>query len=149
MRAWRLVAPRHAARALTGEGAAAFGGRWNPVGRRMVYAADSLALATLELSVHLTGARLRYTAIELAVPDHLVDTLEVADLRRTWATNSDVTTRVGEAWAASGRSLALAVPSVLVDPRSGERNLLIDPANAGIAAVTEVKRFEVMIDERL
>jgi RES domain-containing protein len=149
MRVWRLVATRHAARAMSGEGAAEFGGRWNPVGRRMVYTADSLALATLELSVHLTGARITYTAIEVEVPDHLVDVLEVTDLRRGWPNHPDATARVGDAWARSGRSPALAVPSALVDARSDERNVLIDPAHPAASAVQEVQRFEVTLDERL
>ncbi len=149
MQVWRLVAARHAARAMSGEGAAEFGGRWNPVGRRMVYTADSLALATLELSVHLTGARMRYTAIEVMVPDELVDTLEVTDLRRAWANHPDATARVGDAWARSGRSPALAVPSALVDARSDERNVLIDPLHPAAAALKELQRFDVVLDERL
>lgn len=149
MRVWRLVGSRHAARALSGEGAAEFGGRWNPVGRRMVYTADSLALATLELSVHLAGARMKYAAIELDVPDHLVDTLEVGDLRRAWASHPEATARVGDAWVRSGRSLALAVPSALVDARSDERNVLIDPLHPEAGALVELQRFEVTLDERL
>ncbi len=149
MRVWRLVAPRHAARAMNGEGAAEFGGRWNPIGRRMVYTADSLALATLELSVHLSGARMKFTAIEMELPDELIDTLEVADLRRAWPNHPDATARVGDAWARSGRSLALAVPSALVDPRSDERNVLIDPLHAAADALHEMQRFDVILDERL
>lgn len=149
MRVWRLVATRHAARALSGEGAAEFGGRWNPVGRRMVYTADSLALATLELSVHLSGARMKYTAIEIDVADDLVDVLEVGDLRRGWANHPDATARVGDAWARSGRSPALAVPSALVDARSDERNVLIDPLHPSASALRELQRFEVTLDERL
>ncbi len=134
---------------MSGEGAAEFGGRWNPVGRRMVYTADSLALATLELSVHLTGARMKFTAIEVDVPDDLIDSLEVADLRRSWANHPDATARVGDGWARSGRSLALTVPSALVDARSDERNVLIDPLHPGASALHEVQRFDVTLDERL
>lgn len=115
----------------------------------MVYTADSLALATLELSVHLTGARMKYTAIELDVPERLIDTLEVSDLRRAWALHPEATARVGDAWARSGRSLALAVPSALVDARSDERNVLLDPLHPEMGAVSEVQRFEVTLDERL
>jgi RES domain-containing protein len=115
----------------------------------MVYTADSLALATLELSVHLTGGRGRYVAIELEVPDPLVDALEVAGLKRSWSSNERTTQRVGEAWLDSRRSLALGVPSVLVDHRSDERNVLINPAHPGAAGVREVQRFDVVLDERL
>ena len=144
-----MVAARHAAGALSGIGAAEFGGRWNPVGRRMVYTADSLALATLELSAHLTGALMKYVAIEFDVPDAHLDVLEVGDLRKHWASHPDSTERIGEAWAATGRSLALAVPSALVDARSGERNVLIDPLHAAITTVRELQRLEVTLDERL
>ena len=38
--------------ACAGNGAAAVGGRWNSVGRPVIYLADSLALAQLEKRVH-------------------------------------------------------------------------------------------------
>lgn len=149
MHLWRLVAARHAPTAMTGDGAAAFGGRWNPPGRRMVYTADSLALATLEMSVHITGGRVKYVAIEFEVPDALVDALEVDGLKRAWATNESATRRVGEAWLDSRRSAALSVPSALVDARSGERNVLLNPVHPAVAELRELQRFDVVLDERL
>ena len=149
MRVWRLVAGRHSATAMDGEGAAAFGGRWNPPGRRMVYTADSLALATLELSVHITGGRVKYTALQFEVADDLIDALEVSGLKRAWATSEPTTRRVGEAWLDSRRSFALSVPSALVDSRSGERNVLLNPVHAAATSLREVQRLEVVIDERL
>ena len=149
MHIWRLVAGRHAATALNGEGAALFGGRWNPPGRRMVYTADSLAHATVELSVHITGGRVRYVALQLELPDHLVDALEVSGLKRSWPTSEASTRRVGEAWLDSRRSVALSVPSALVDARSGERNVLLNPQHPAAASLREVQRFDVVLDERL
>lgn len=149
MRVWRLVAGRHAASAMSGEGAAAFGGRWNPPGRRMVYTAESLALATLEMSVHITGGKVKYVAIQFEVPDRLVDALDPVGLKRTWATSEVGTRRVGEAWLDSRRSLALTVPSALVDARSGERNVLLNPAHPAATQLRELQRFDVVLDERL
>lgn len=149
MRAWRLVATRHAASAFDGVGAARYGGRWNPPGLPMVYLADSLALATLELSVHLTGGRITYAAIEVDVPDQLVDELDPGDLRRTWRANVNVTRRVAEAWVRSERSLALSVPSALIDARSGERNVLLAPRHPAMTEIRELQRFAVTLDERL
>ncbi|MEO5725280.1 MAG: RES family NAD+ phosphorylase [Ilumatobacteraceae bacterium] len=144
-----MTSTRHTAAALSGEGAAAFGGRWNRVGTRVVYLADSLALATLELAVHLVGARVAYTAIELELPDDAVEMLEVTSLRRSWPTDAAVTQRVGSEWVAAGRRLAMAVPSAVVDPRSGERNVLLNPAHPAMSDVVEVRRFAVMLDQRL
>lgn len=53
MRAYRLVKARYADTAFDGSGAKAHGGRWNSKGVTMVYASDSVALAALELLVHL------------------------------------------------------------------------------------------------
>jgi RES domain-containing protein len=149
MKLWRLVAGRHAATAMSGEGAAAFGGRWNPPGRRMVYTADSLALATLELSVHITGGRVKYVALQIEVPDALVDALDPAGLKRAWATTELTTRRVGEAWLDARRSVALLVPTALVDARSGERNVLINPLHPSAGEIRELQRFDIVLDERL
>jgi RES domain-containing protein len=148
MRAWRLCGKVFAHEALSGEGAARYGGRWNSPGVRLAYLADSLALATLELSVHLSGARVAYVAIEYDIPNRLVASLAATRLPRRWATDEAITARIGNDWAA-GSSLALRVPSVLVDARSGEGNVLVNAASASIAAIREVQRFEVVLDERL
>lgn len=51
MRVWRCVHERFIRDAWSGEGARRFGGRWNPPGRRMVYASEHAALAVLEVMV--------------------------------------------------------------------------------------------------
>jgi RES domain-containing protein len=149
MRVWRLAAPRHAASAMSGEGAARFGGRWNPAGTRMVYTADSLALATLELAVHLAGARMTYTAIEVDIPDRSVDQFDLMMLKRRWVDDESATQAFGQSWTVKATRLALAVPSALVDMRSGERNVLINPAHPALAKMRELQRFEVVLDQRL
>lgn len=45
---WRAFVPRWAHLPLSGEGAARFGGRWNPVGARTIYAARELSTAWAE-----------------------------------------------------------------------------------------------------
>jgi len=149
MKVWRLVAKAFSDSAFDGEGAARYTGRWNPRGVRMVYTADSLALATLELAVHLSGARVVYTAIEVEVSDRHVDDLPPRQLSRHWRDDDATTQRVGEKWARSMSSLALRVPSTLVDLRSGECNVLINPAHPDSESIVEVQRFEVVLDERL
>ena len=149
MKVWRMVSKPYASTAFDGEGAARYSGRWNPRGVRMVYTADSLALATLELSVHLIGARVTYTAIEVEIPDRLIDEATPKQLPRNWQTDQSVTQRVGEKWVRSLSSLGLIVPSALIDPRSGERNLLISPAHPQHESIVELQRFQVALDERI
>ncbi|HEV7305425.1 RES family NAD+ phosphorylase [Ensifer sp.] len=45
---WRAYVPRWAHAPLSGEGAARFGGRWNPVGGQTIYAARELSTAWAE-----------------------------------------------------------------------------------------------------
>ena len=62
--AWRLAAPEYAQTAeqlMSGEGARRYGGRWNSVGRATVYLGESLALAGMELLVHLKAERVLET----------------------------------------------------------------------------------------
>src|ERR1700736_975143 len=53
MKIWRICRELYAAEAFSGEGARRYGGRWNSRGVPMVYASSSLALAAIELFVHL------------------------------------------------------------------------------------------------
>ena len=67
---WRAFVPRWAHQPLSGEGAARFGGRWNPTGAPTIYAARELSTAWAEYNqgfvqhpaliaqLELTGARL-------------------------------------------------------------------------------------------
>src|SRR5690606_2309722 len=67
---WRAFVPRWAYLPLSGEGAARFGGRWNPVGEPTIYAARELSTAWAEYNqgfvqhpaliaqLELTGANL-------------------------------------------------------------------------------------------
>ena len=75
---------RKAHRALDGEGARLYGGRWNSPGEAVVYASATLALAALEYLIHLDSseAPLDLMAIRIAIPD------DVADFRRA---SADVT----------------------------------------------------------
>ena len=54
---WRIAkhTADYAATDLTGGGAKACGGRWNAKGTPVVYAANTIALATLETLAHLGG----------------------------------------------------------------------------------------------
>ena len=124
-----------------GGGAAAVGGRWNPVGVPVIYAAGSLALAMLERLVQLR--RLGETLlVEAVVPDNLA----IEDMLTTpppnWqALGSPEAVAAGGAWAASRRTALLRVPSALV-PR--EPNYLINPAHPDAARIVvgPVERLE-------
>ena len=134
MRLWRLVKTKYASTAFDGEGARLHGARWNSPGTRVAYASSNSALAVLEVLVHMTGGGIlpAYSLLTATLPDALVEALADSALPKHW-TSSPVPPAlqaIGDAWARSGRSLALRVPSALVP---GSHNILINPEHADFA----------------
>lgn len=150
MRAFRIVKKRHALTAFSGEGARAYGGRWNHPGIPMVYAAQTRALAALESLAHYGGAerRMAFVTFEIEIPGKLAIHVEVAALPRNWRSDepSASTQGLGSEWQLSGRSAALVVPSVLVPQ---EFCVLVNPEHPDIdkIMVTYPEPFE--FDSRL
>ena len=133
MRAFRIVKKRHAPAAFSGEGARAYGGRWNHPGIPMVYAAQTRALAALESLAHYGGAerRMAFVTFEIEIPDKLAIHVDAAALPRDWRSDEPraSTQGLGSEWQRSGRSAALVVPSVLVPQ---EFCVLVNPQHPDI-----------------
>ena len=150
MHAHRLVKGRRAIDAFTGEGARHYGGRWNRAGIPMVYCAQSLSLAALETFVHFGGEErgLGFVAFTIDVPDECVERLHVRDLPRDWRSESPAasTQDLGSAWQQSGRSVALAVPSVIVP---SEVCVLLNPAHRDTRRVMVHFPEDFTFDSRL
>ncbi len=146
MKAWRLVHSRWQKTALSGEGAALYPGRWNKAGERMVYLGSSLALAALETLVHLEvdATEAPFTAIELFIPDNLVMTQ--GNLKRTWREDLDYTRNLGSQWLKANKSLALVVPSAVIEV---ETNILFNPEHSSSSGIKEVQRLAFRWDDRL
>ena len=148
---WRLATSRRPEIALAGEGARRYGGRWNPVGTPVVYAATTLALAALEVLGHVDPVEARpYWYYRLELPDALVERLAREDAPRGWDASPPrpASARVGGAWAAAHRSLALLVPSVHV-PTWEELNVLIDPRHPEIGKLGVGPATPYAFDPRL
>ena len=122
MRAYRIVKKRHILTAFTGEGARAYGGRWNFAGIPMVYAAHTRALAALESLGHFGGAerRLQFVTFEIDIPDRLAIHVRAEELPRDWRSEEPhpSTQALGSEWQREGRSAVLVVPSVHVPQES-------------------------------
>ena len=146
--AWRTTKRAYAAVAFNGEGAAAYGGRWNPEGVPAVYLSSSRALSVLEVLTRVRGPEdladfvlISATFDEDAVtaPDTLPD-----DWRSLPAPES--TRRIGASWAADQNSLVLRVPSVVLP---AEPNYVLNPfhSDAGSVVIGEPESLDV--DPRL
>lgn len=131
MRIWRICRERYASDAFSGEGARRFGGRWNSRGASVVYASTSLALAAIELFVHLepgqAPADLISISAELPVGEPALRWEPDALPANWWSDELAPMRTLGDSWILSKASLALLVPSV---PIRGEWNVLINPHHA-------------------
>jgi RES domain-containing protein len=147
---WRVVKQARAVTAFDGKAAQRFGGRWNSPGRRAVYASATKSLAVLEILVHLdVGRRLPpIVAFTFDVDDDLVDRLPAAKLPRHWRTSRGLlaTQQLGDAWLASGRALALVVPSAIVPEES---NYVLNPEHPGFDRLKFGRSTPFVLDPRL
>ena len=128
--AWRITTKRDPGAAFDGDGARLYGGRWNRPGTRIVYAAEHLSLAALELFVHVDPedqprALFRF---RVELPDDTFEVLARDRLPATWRDYPapDETAAIGTEWARRGEGLALLVPSVIVPE---ENNVLLNPGH--------------------
>ena len=107
--AWRVLKAKHQKTGFTGEGARIYGGRWNPIGIPVIYTAESLSLATLEIIVHLEREELlrqRFVKIPVTFDTNLVLTLSRRKLPKNWnqLPPSEATQRIGHEWVLQAES---------------------------------------------
>lgn len=134
MRVWRICRSRYASEAFSGIGARRFGGRWNSPGVPMIYTSSSLALAAIELFVHLEPAQQPddLVAIAATLPEsEPAPRLPPDQLPAHWWSDDFEPLRVlGDGWITGKTSLAIEVPSA---PLRMEWNILINPLHPAIA----------------
>jgi len=150
MRIWRLSKARFANSAFSGEGARLFEGRWNFAGVPMVYTSTSLALAAIEFFVHLdpSVAPDDLVSVCAGIPNNLHrERLLVQDLPAGWRrVDNQSLQKLGVDWARSKRSVALEVPSAVVE---GEWNVLVNPAHTDFSKVEIAPAKPFRYDERM
>lgn len=148
--AWRIAKARHQDNAFSGAGGLHSAGRWHAKGQRVVYAASSLALAALEVFVHLNRAHaaIRWVMFEIVIPDEVaVEVRAGARLPRGWRSEPPIaaTMRIGTDWLRAGRSAVLRVPSAIIPTES---NLLLNPLHADFRKLRPGKARPFEFDAR-
>jgi RES domain-containing protein len=136
MKVWRICRERYAAEAFSGEGARRFGGRWNSRGVPMVYCSSSLALAAIELFVHLEPNLQPDDLVSIAAElprGEPVRRFELADLPKEWWNDDfEPLRKLGDDWIREKQSLALMVPSA---PLHMEWNVLVNPLHPAVKEI--------------
>ncbi|MGI8745596.1 MAG: RES family NAD+ phosphorylase [Bryobacteraceae bacterium] len=141
MRIFRL---HRAQRAATDYGGSMlYSNRWNIAGTPMLYAASSLALACLEILVHLKP--------DQVPPGYVYSTGKLDHRPRQAGFRGDVedeeSTRLfGQWWSNQRQEVAILVPSVVI---SQERNVLLNPTHSGFDRILWEASRPFQFDKRL
>lgn len=150
MHVWRISKAKFAASSFSGEGARLFDGRWNYAGVRMVYTSTSLALAAFEFFVHLDPSVIPddLVSVKATLPDNAkAERMDLISLTANWRkVDNNHLRQIGSEWARRGSSLALLVPSAVMDE---EWNVLLNPAHPDFAKVEVSPARPFQYDERM
>ena len=124
--AWRISKAGHDATAPNGTGAH----RWSSADAPVIYAAQSQALAVLEMLAHLDGQDLfdSYALTHVELDSQLVERLDASALSGDWRADPAPTElkRIGDAWLIAAKYPVLQVPSALLPQ---EHNFLLNTAH--------------------
>lgn len=152
MRVYRIERKKYLETTLKGIGAALTEGyRWNSLNTYLVYTAESRALATLEVSVHLDLSEDLPTDryyVEIDIPDNIeIFELNPEDLPENWNAKPPglETQFIGDDFVTDNLAAVLKVPSAIVPP---EFNYLINPNHPDAQHITVVSTVPMSFDER-
>ncbi len=152
MKVYRVEREKYLETTLNGVGdSMAKGYRWNSINTKLVYTAESRALATLEVSVHLDLSEDLPTDryyVEIEIPNDII-ILEVAieDLPQDWdAKPPTLTTQtIGDDFVFQNEAAILKVPSSIVPQ---EFNYLINPNHVDAVRIKVSSKSPMKFDIR-
>lgn len=152
MRVYRVERKKYLKTTLTGIGASMSKGyRWNSIHTKLIYTAESRALATLEVSVHLDLSEDLPTDryyVEIEIPDDItILEVKIEDLPKDWnAKPPTITTQViGDDFVFQNQAAILKVPSCIV---SQEFNYLINPHHPDAKKIKVINKIQMRFDPR-
>ncbi|MBI3030136.1 MAG: RES family NAD+ phosphorylase [Candidatus Rokubacteria bacterium] len=149
IRVWRLSKARFAA--FDGEGARLSGGRWNHPRIPLVYTSSTLALAALELFVHLDPSELPDDFV--AIPADIAASLQVSRIRPAQLPTGwrrfpapQALADIGAQWARERKTAVLAVPSAVIP---SELNYLLNPLHPAFKQIRVGEAAPFRFDPRM
>ncbi len=148
MQVWRICKQKHTNSAFSGIGGLYAQARWTPQGFKVVYTAESLALASLEVFVHTESDRIPLVAIRAFLPEDIAMTVvDVNSLSADWQSMAAYPTlqKIGKQWLQKQDSPVLKVPSSVIPV---EFNYLLSPQHPDLQFSLEPP-LEFKFDERM
>lgn len=127
------------------------GGRWNRPGTAIVYTSSTLALAVLEVFVHVSpsDAPVDLVAVAADIPDDVpIAHLRPRDLPADWRRHPapEPLAALGTEWVRRARTAVMAVPSAVIPP---ELNYLLNPAHPELRGIRTGRPVPFHFDERM
>ncbi len=148
MLVYRIASPKFI-EDLSGTGAKQYGGRWNNKGIKMMYFAESRAMAVMEVLVHLRPAVIDqdFSLAVFEIPDDNVLTIDVKELPKNWKeeTAIEMLKRIGDQFIKDNQYLVMKVPSVIVEE---EYNIVLNPNHTQSAKVRLIGKRVFRFDRR-
>lgn len=152
MTVYRIEREKYLDTTLQGIGASMSKGyRWNSFDTRLVYTAESRALATLEVSVHLDLSEdlpADRFYVEIEIPDNItILEVELKDLPDDWnAKPPTITTQtIGDDFVNDNEAAILKVPSSIIPQ---EFNYLINPNHNDASEIKVINKTRMSFDSR-
>lgn len=148
MQVWRICKQKHVDSAFSGIGGLYAPARWTPQGFRVVYTAESLALASLEVFVHTESSRIPLVAIRAFLPENIaMAVVEASNLPENWQSMAAYRTlqNIGKQWLQKQETPILKVPSSIIPV---EFNYLLNPGHPDLQLSLEPP-LEFQFDERM
>ncbi|MDP1726794.1 MAG: RES family NAD+ phosphorylase [Bacteroidota bacterium] len=136
---------------LSGTGAYLYGGRWNSPGIYVLYASSSASLAVLEFICNSNNliAACKMGMAQIDLPAFIkLKTISLNELPPYWnnyPTPMELKS-IGDNWAKENKTLALKVPSAVINI---EYNILINPAHPDFQFIELSLIDDFIFDKRL
>jgi RES domain-containing protein len=135
---------------LSGEGARRYGGRWNRPGVPVLYTAQHLSLAVLELIVHFNAKdalMLPYSYISIDIPnDKLIKLQDTIFQFENIEANNENLWKTLDHYFLNGKTLGLIVPSIVIPI---EYNVILNPLHMEYSSIKVIETARLNLDERL
>jgi len=125
--------------------------RWNSKDIKIIYTAESRALACLENIVHRNskGLQKNFRIMEIDIPDKIkIERIKETDLVSDWKDfyKMAYTQQIGDRWIDSLKTAVLQVPSAIV---SGDFNYLLNPAHKDFSSIKLLSSVPFEFEERI
>lgn len=131
--------------------ASGFPARWNSKDTKVIYTADSKALACLENVVHRNSRGLQkgFRQMNIAIPGEIsMEEIKETDLKPGWKDflQMHYTQSLGDAWVSAAKTAVLKVPSAIIP---GDSNYLLNPSHKDFLKIKLLKTVTFDFDSRI